>query len=215
MDIEDYIGSKYGKLTIVSYDTKKGSNHYVNCKCDCGNTKSISLYSVKSGRTKSCGCIRKELFKKNKKDKKDLTTHGQTGTRLYSIHRSMKNRCYRKNNNSYHSYGGKGIKICDEWLDDFMNFYNWAYDNGYDDTLTIDRTDNNGNYEPNNCRWVTKAEQHNNTSRNINITYNGETKTLKQWSESVGINYPSLMSRYKNGWSIEDMLTKTVRKKRK
>lgn len=211
MDIEDYIGSKYGKLTIVSYDTKKGNSHYVNCKCDCGNTKSIRLLRLKSGETKSCGCIRKELFKKNKKDK---TTHGQTGTRLYNIYRSMKSRCYiKKNNKNYHSYGGRGIKICDEWLNDFESFYNWSYANGYNDDLTIDRIDNNGNYEPNNCRWITEAEQHNNTSRNINITYNGETKTLKQWSESVGINYHTLKKRYKMGWSIEDMLTKPVKRK--
>lgn len=210
MDIEKYIGNKYGKLTIVSYDTKKNNLHYVNCKCDCGNTKSIWLGSLTSNKTKSCGCIRKELFKKNKKDR---TTHGQTDTRLYNIYRGMKARCYRKSEKRYHSYGGRGIKIYDEWLDDFMNFYNWAYANGYNDDLTIDRNDNNGNYEPNNCRWITEAEQHNNTSRNINITYNGETKTLKQWSEFTGINYHTLRKRHKMGWSVEDMLTKTVKRK--
>lgn len=210
MDIEDYIGSKYGRLTIVSYDTKKGSSHYVNCKCECGNTKSIRLSRLKSGETKSCGCIRKELFQVNRQGN---IIHGQSDTRLHSIYRSMKARCYKEHHRSYSHYGGRGIKICDEWLDDFMNFYNWAYDNGYDDTLTIDRIDNNGNYEPNNCRWITEAEQHNNTSRNINITYNGETKTLKQWSEIKGINYSTLVNRYKRGWSVKDMLTKPVKRK--
>ncbi|AVX47356.1 hypothetical protein C5023_000226 [Staphylococcus phage vB_SauM_0414_108] len=210
MDIENYIGCKYGRLTIVSYDNKKGSSHYVNCQCDCGNTKSVRLLRLKSGETKSCGCIRKELFKENKKSN---TTHGQTDTRLYNIYRSMKARCYRKTQKDYHSYGGRGIKVCDEWLNDFMNFYSWSYDNGYNDNLTIDRIDNNGNYEPNNCRWITEAEQHNNTSRNINITYNGETKTLKQWSKIKGINYDTLKKRYKMGWSIEDMLTKPVKRK--
>ena len=210
MNKEDYIGLRYGRLVIISWEGKRGYHTYVKCKCDCGNTKSIRLYRLETGETKSCGCIRKELFEETRKD---LTIHGKSDTRLHSIYKSMKARCYSVKHISYSNYGGKGIEICDEWLEDFMNFYNWAHNNGYKDNLTIDRIDSKGNYEPNNCRWATSKEQANNTSRNINITYQGETKTLKQWSEHLGINYYTLLRRYNSGWNAEDMLTKPVQSK--
>ena len=126
--------------------------------------------------------------------------------------RHMKERCYDETYHSYHRYGGRGIRVCDRWLESFQAFID---DVGFPpfEKAQLDRIDNDGNYEPNNCRWITEAEQHNNTSRNINITYNGETKTLKQWSESIGINYDTLKKRYKMGWSVEDMLTKPVKRK--
>lgn len=212
MDIEDYIGLRYGRLVIISWESKRGYQHYFKCKCDCGTIKSIRLSRLKSGETKSCGCIRKELFEETRKD---LTIHGKANTRLHTIYRSMKARCYQVKHKNYSYYGGKGIEICDEWLEDFMNFYNWAHNNGYKDNLTIDRIDVKGNYEPNNCRWTTTKEQANNTSRNIYITYQGETKTLKQWSEHLGINYYTLKSRYKYGWDVEDMLTKPIQNRSK
>ena len=210
MNKEDYIGLRYGRLVIISWEGKRGYHTYVKCKCDCGNTKSIRLYRLETGETKSCGCIRKELFEETRKD---WTTHGKANTRLYTIYKSMKDRCYSVKHKSYSNYGGKGIEICDEWLEDFMNFYNWAHNNGYKDNLTIDRIDSKGNYEPNNCRWATSKEQANNTSRNINITYQGETRTIKQWSEHLGINYYTLLRRYNSGWNAEDMLTKPVQSK--
>ena len=117
----------------------------------------------------------------------------------------IKSRCYNKNNPRYKDYGGRGITICDEWLNDFMNFYNWAMTNGYKENLTIDRIDVNGNYEPNNCRWVTPKIQSNNKRNNIIVKYNNEKMTLKQWSELLNLNYKMVYFNYKRGIKLEDI----------
>lgn len=127
--------------------------------------------------------------------------------RLYDIYTTMKQRCYNKNHKKYKHYGGRGIKVCSEWLESYSNFYEWAINNGYSDNLTLDRIDTNGNYEPNNCRWATQKEQQNNKRTNTNITYNGETHNLKQWAEIKGINYKALWKRLHDGWSVERALT--------
>ena len=132
--------------------------------------------------------------------------HGKYHTRLYNIYRGMKDRCYYKSHNRYNYYGGRGISICGEWLNDFMAFYTWAIDNGYDDNLTIDRIDVNGNYEPCNCRWLTPKEQSNNRRSNVYLTYNNKTQTIKQWAEELGINYKCLWKRHKLGWSDKECL---------
>ena len=121
--------------------------------------------------------------------------HGMIHTRLYSIWHCMKVRCYIKSCLSYKNYGGRGIKICDEWKNDFISFYNWSLANGYKDNLTIDRIDVNGNYEPSNCRWVSKKEQDNNRRTNRFIEYNGIKKTIQQWAEEKGINTYTLRKR--------------------
>lgn len=127
---------------------------------------------------------------------KDIhTKHKKCDTRLYCIFGAVKSRCYNKNNKRYKDYGGRGIAVCDEWKDDFMSFYNWAILNGYNDTLTIDRIDVNGNYEPSNCRWVTPKQQARNRRSNRNYTINGETHCLKEWCEIVGLNYRTVQYR--------------------
>lgn len=118
----------------------------------------------------------------------------------------MKQRCYNQKSPEYKWYGGKGIAVCDEWLHDFKAFYNWAITNGYADDLTIDRKDNSKGYSPDNCRWATNKEQHNNQSNNVKITYNNKTQTLKQWSEELNVNYSTLRMRIERGWSIERAL---------
>ena len=124
----------------------------------------------------------------------------------------MRNRCYSVNNNSYHNYGGRGIAICDEWLNDVTVFIEWAHNNGYAEGLTIDRIDVNGNYEPSNCRWITKKEQSRNLRRNTKLTLNGRTQLLCEWSEETGIKASTLCYRlYKLGWSVEKALTTPVR----
>lgn len=135
-------------------------------------------------------------------------THGKTNTRLYKIYKAMKVRCYNKNREEYNDYGGRGIRICDEWLNDFMVFYNWSMENGYQDDLTIDRIDVNGNYEPNNCRWITRKEQCCNTRRNLKITYRGVTHLISHWAELLNIDQSVLSHRYYNGWTVEKLLTK-------
>lgn len=135
---------------------------------------------------------------------------GRKNTRLYRIYNNIKSRCYNEKATSYHRYGGRGIKICDEWLIDFGNFYKWSIQNGYEENLTIDRINNNGNYEPNNCRWTDIKTQSRNKSINHLVTINKLTKPLINWCEEYKINYKTVRDRLKRGWSYKDSLTKPV-----
>lgn len=119
-------------------------------------------------------------------------------------------RCYYPTTNGYERYGGRGIKMCDEWINNPQSFYEWSINNGYAKELTIDRIDVNGNYEPSNCRWVTKEVQDNNRRTNRKITYNGETKTLSQWARKYNINTTTLSDRLKMGMAIDEALNKPV-----
>lgn len=133
-------------------------------------------------------------------------THGMTGTRLFNIWQSMKQRCYDVKHDHYKEYGGRGIKVCDEWLSDFMAFYEWAMANGYKERLTIERKDVNGNYEPSNCCWATIKEQANNKRNNRIVEYKGKKYTIAELSEKYNINYHCLYYRLQNGWDIEKAL---------
>ncbi len=123
--------------------------------------------------------------------------HGMKGTRIYNIWKLMKRRCKNTNDKYYKDYGGRGIVICDEWDNDFMNFYNWAIANGYSDKLTIERIDVNGNYEPANCKWISRKEQSRNRRNNVMVTYRGETRLLKEWCELLNLNYDTVFHRIK------------------
>ena len=200
----DLTGKKFGKLEVIGvHDTGSRKTYYV-CQCDCGNVKVVRADSLISGATKSCGCIKKE------QDKTNLTAnhrHKMSGTRIYETWQDMKRRCYNKQNARYDRYGGRGIKVCDEWLNDFQSFYDWAINNGYSDDLTIDRIDNDGNYEPSNCRWSTAKEQCNNRGSNINITIGNATKSLMCWCEIFNVDYKKVYARYKrNGYEGIDRL---------
>ena len=122
----------------------------------------------------------------------------------------MHERCYCENHQQFKDYGGRGIIICDEWKNDFNSFYEWALNNGYQDNLTIDRINNNGNYEPENCKWSTRKEQSNNQRTNRLLTYNNKTQTVSQWAEEVGLNKHTLQTRISRGWSVEDALCRPV-----
>jgi hypothetical protein len=190
-------GKKYGRLTVIEKDIKT-ENKYI-CRCECGNIKSIDITSISTGRVKSCGCITKEKCKIEKPHLK----HDKTKTRIYNIYNKMKNRYYNPNYFQYYLYGGKGIKVCKEWKDNFINFYNWAMNNGYKDNLSIDRIDGNKGYSPDNCRWATAKEQCRNLSTNINIEYKGQTHCLTEWAEILNINVATLYWRYKHWNNIE------------
>lgn len=167
---DDLIGKKFGRLTVLENTKKvdKDNRTIYKCQCDCGNIVEVVGKRIKSGATKSCGCAQREsVTKRNYK-------HGLATTRLHSIWTEMKRRCYDKTRKSYKHYGAKGIKVCDEWLNDkdgFVNFYNWAISKGYRDDheppLSIDRIDVNGNYCPENCRLATLQEQTCNKSTSI------------------------------------------------
>lgn len=142
--------------------------------------------------------------------------HGLRYTRIYTIWSGMIDRCYRKSHKKYDDYGGRGISVCDEWRSDVEAFYNWAMNNGYNDSLSIDRINNNGNYEPNNCRWVTTNEQVNNRRNNRVYTLNNKTQTLKQWADEYKINYNTLISRIDDfNWDIEKALTTPAKQTKK
>ena len=138
---------------------------------------------------------------------KNHLKHGLSHTRIDNIYKSMISRCYCKRNNRYARYGKRGVRVCDEWLNDKNAFFEWAFSNGYAEDLTIDRIDVNGNYEPSNCRWVTQKEQQNNRSNNRVIEFNGECHTLGEWSEITGIKLATIWARLKCGWTIERALT--------
>lgn len=210
---KDLTGQKFGRLTVLKLAYKKPKNNnkgtrcYWLCQCECGNTKNVLTEALKSGHTKSCGCLGKEQRLKSN------TTHNLSNTRLHCIWLGMKNRCYCKDNKRYIRYGGRGISICNEWKNDFLSFYNWAITNGYNDNLTIDRIDVNGNYEPDNCRWTTQKQQARNTRRNHYLTYNNETLTVAEWAEKLNIKYSTLISRCYKNWTIEEILTKPLKGK--
>lgn len=195
-------GEKYNMLTFIRYTgCKRNGSEIWECRCDCGKTTYIKKTFVTSGHTKSCGCQKHKGYPK----------HGKCETRIYNTHQKMKQRCYKEYEKEYHNYGGRGITVCDEWLgeDGFINFYNWAMANGYQDNLTLDRIDVNGNYEPDNCRWVDMVVQQNNRRNNYYITYKGKTKTLAEWSRELGISENALDNRLKK-WNIDDAFNTPV-----
>lgn len=142
-----------------------------------------------------------------------IVTHGMAGTRLYNCWVDMKRRCYNKRNKRYNQYGGRGISVCQEWKDSFENFYQWATNSGYDDSLTLDRVDVNGDYCPKNCRWATRMEQMRNTTRNHYVTAFGETKTIAEWSEVFGVSQDAIKDRLnKLHWSAEEAVSHPILK---
>lgn len=159
------------------------------CRCDCGKIKTIPGCSLRSGHTKSCGCL--------------MVKHGKSHKeRLYETWKNMRRRCYDKSNKRYANYGGKGIRICDDW-NEYSNFRKWALENGYSENLTIDRIDVNGNYCPENCRWADSLVQANNTTRNRYIEYNEKTQSMADWAREFGIKYYTMNSRIQHGWSMD------------
>lgn len=195
------IGDKFGQLTILNNDievTKR--KYYVLCKCDCGKEKIINKYELGKGII-SCGCKSKEfLIKMN-------TKHNLCNHRLHSIWTNMKQRCNNPKAINYKNYGGRGIKICKEW-NEFIVFYNWATNNGYEEILTLDRINVEGDYDPDNCTWSNNKTQSRNRRNNKELTINGETKLLCEWAEISGISAQTIKYRYKKGMRTENILNK-------
>lgn len=184
----DLTGLRFGRLTVLAKagirgEGKRGSRSIWLCRCDCGKEKVVTRNSLVTGNTRSCGCLEQET-----KETMHLK-HGMSKTRLWNIWCGMKDRCNRPNNLDYPHYGGRGIKVCEAWADDFNSFRGWAISNGYQDDLTIDRINNDGDYCPENCRWATRKEQ----TRNRKIT---KTISIAEIAEIDGITYQDAYKRY-------------------
>jgi hypothetical protein len=186
---EDLTGKRFGRLKVIGFDRMgTGGKSYWLCQCDCGTKNIVERSSLLSSGTISCGCARRDA----------TSTHGMTNSSLYNTWRSMKYRCDNPNHIHYDRYGGRGISIYDEWYA-FENFRDWAMSNGYSEGLTIDRINNDEGYSPENCRWADGYTQHNNTSRNRIVTYNGVTHTIAEWSKLLNVHYSSLWGRINKG----------------
>jgi len=201
MDIANIINKKCNLLTIIAAGSRK---NYILAKCDCGVVKEYYVYNLFGGHAKSCGCLR---FKGT------TFTHGKSKHPLFDLWNDIKKRCFNNNCKAYPNYGGRGITICNEWVIDFMIFYDWAMANGWEKGLEIDRINNDGNYEPNNCRFVSREVNVNNRRTTRLISINNETKSLAQWAHQYKISPLALHSRLKNNWDIMDALTMPIQMK--
>lgn len=201
-------GNRYGKLTVISETEPMKWGKYKHraavCQCDCGSELVVRLEYLRSGHTKSCGCMKMVASSKINR------THNKSKTRLYRTWAGMLARCRNKNSKSYKNYGKIGVKVCDEWTR-FENFMKWALSNGYQDNLTIERIDPRGDYKPSNCKWIPFKEQMKNKNNHRYITFKGKTMKLFEWANLLGINPQTIYSRIAYGWSAEDALTRPVR----
>lgn len=188
----DLTGKKFGRWTVIKADKDAKPRKWI-CRCECGTVRSVFERSLVSGKSVSCGCYQREASISSN------TTHNMSRHRLYKIYMNMKSRCYNPKSEGFSEYGGRGIKICDEWLEAFDNFCDWSLENGYADCLTIDRIDNDGNYCPENCRWATVECQSNNRQNTIFFEFLGVKKSLKQWTQYMGWKYSKYYGRYYRG----------------
>lgn len=208
----DLTGQRFGRLTVIErVETPTGHGRAARwkCVCDCGNiTEKPTTSMLRSGQSTSCGCLRQE------RSLEVHSTHGdghhKDRNRLYQIWADMKHRCNSPKARAWKNYGGRGIKVCEAW-NHYEMFKLWALANGYQDNLTLDRIDVNGDYEPSNCRWATYKQQANNTRKNINLTLQGKTQSLQQWAEELGIPRTTIVNRLRRGWSVEDALKKDAK----
>lgn len=212
MSFVDLTGMKFGRLTVLeraeNYITpsngKKRSQWL--CECECGNKCVVQSGHLKSGHTQSCGCYNRDIVKEKGR------THGESKTSLYFVWKSMRQRCKNPNNSRYWDYGGRGIDVCAEW-DDFLNFKEWAYENGYAEGLTIDRIDNDKGYSPENCRVTDYIVQGNNKRNVRQVEYNGKKQTIREIADRVGIDRDLLSQRvFIHGWDIDKAIREPTKK---
>ena len=209
---DDLTGRRFGKLVVIRRDgsTSYGKPQWL-CRCDCGNTKIAAAKQLKNGDTKSCGCAINDYF--NRRNNK-----GGKKNPYYKLWRAIKVRCMCETDMHYQNYGGRGIKMADEWQTDFWSFYEYISKlNGFGDkNRSIDRIDNSKGYEPGNVRWATSKEQARNKRNNFLVTAFGKTKSIAEWADEYNISYATLHSRItKQKWDAEKALTTPIRERRK
>ena len=197
---KDLKAHRFGRLIVKELDKERSKQHiYWICQCDCGNTKSVMGCHLTRGLTKSCGCLVKENTRNM------FTTHGLTQHPLFEIWGSMKKRCYNPKTKAYKDYGGRGISVCDDWVSDFKSFYEWAIRTGYKEGLTIDRINVNGNYCPENCRWITLQEQARNRRNTVWVTYQGKQICKAEFARMIGISDSTVRRRIKKGMTGDEI----------
>lgn len=205
--MKDLTGRRFGRLEVIRQDGMRGASVAWQCQCDCGNVKTISSKHLSYGVTNSCGCLARESARNL--IVKQTYRHGRSMDKVYKVWTAMVQRCHNENNEYYYNYGARGIVVCDRWKNDFAAF---LHDMGESNGGTLDRIDNNGNYEPSNCRWVSRHEQMRNTRRTVMIEFNGETLCAKDWARRLGLpSGQTITWRLKQGWSIEKALTTPAR----
>lgn len=203
--MESYLGKKINRLEIISYYTVElNRQKYFVCRCDCGKELNVRVANIVNNPQKSCGCYKYNL------------KNGFSRTRLYPIWKELISRCNNPKNKRYYVYGKKGIKVCKEWEKDFLAFRKWAYENGYDENAprgncTIDRIDNDGDYTPENCRWVPYSRQQRNTQKTIIFEYKGVKKPLIDWCEELNLPYNTIRWRYSSWGNVDKVLTQPIR----
>lgn len=199
MNAVQIAGTRFGRLVAVKPTVERRRRSVVwECLCDCGVTALVAADKLKSGTTKSCGCLRTEIH----------TKHGMTETPEFSAWASMRGRCYNPASNRYHTHGARGIKVCDRWLESFENFYT-DMGNRPSPSHSLERKDNDGSYEPSNCVWATPQEQAENRRTTLQITVDGTTKSLKAWCRDLGLPYVRTWKRlYRLGWPLNKAFSK-------
>lgn len=208
-ELKDLSKQKFDRWNVICRAedkvSKNGSHHTAyKCVCDCGTERIVDATSLLSGKSKSCGCLGRETS--SRVCRNNFKTHGETKTRLYQIYAGIKKRCLNTKAYNYMNYGGRGISICEEWLNSWRAFRDWSYLNGYSDELSIDRIDVNGNYSPDNCRWVDRVAQANNRRSSRNIVYNDETHTIAEWAKILDIPYKRLHKWISKGKTMEEIM---------
>jgi len=202
----DLTGCRFGMLTVIKENGRCSSGGVLwKCECDCGETTTARSRNLINGKTKSCGCILKGSYNRTGHGNE---SHGLSKHKLFKKWSGMKTRCYNKKDKFYNIYGGRGINVCDEWIDNFKSFYDWSMENGYVDGLSIDRIDNNGDYTPSNCRWTTMKTQSRNRRNSLKVLYKGEEKPLMEACVSAGLDYRVVYSRiYIYNWCVDRALS--------
>jgi hypothetical protein len=197
---KDYTGQRFGDwLVLYRDDTDKRKKKWI-CKCSCGTINSVNIDNLKRGASTRCQRCKGKLSSKR------MITHGESKTRLYYVWLAMRNRCYRPGVNGYENYGGRGIEVCNEWKQSYEAFRDWSLSHGYKQGLQIDRIDNDGNYSPQNCRWVTHYKNMQNTRKNKKVYFHGKWQTRSEIADTYHISKRLFKDRLAHGWSVEEAL---------